>query len=249
MEKLIDGALVLLGLSEKERRFFIAVFRLGPASIQEIIKKSKIERSTAYLIASKLVEKNLILENYRSYKRTYAAVEPKALLRLVYAQERKVGRKGLEIEEHMSELQSLYTASEIRPRVRVYEGKEGLNQIRTTILAETQEILLWTNQETESLVFSQADHERFIRERLRKDISIRVLAVQNRKGEELQSGDRDFLRQTKLLPLGTYFSAEIYIYGNSVAILDFKKDIIGIVIESEQIAAAQRAIFEMTWAK
>ncbi len=247
MENLVKDALELLGLSAKERQFFVAAFTLGPATMQEIAKKARLERSTAYLIASQLSEKGMLQENFRNYRRLYSTIEPKTLLRLVYARERRIGRKGLELEEHLSELQSIYAASEIRPKVRVYEGKRGLEQIKIDILTLPQEILLWTNQETETLVFSQEHHRAFIEERIRKNISIRVLAVKNRKGHELLKTDKESLRETKILADSVQFSAETYIYGNKIAILDYKKDIIGIVIESGPIVSSQRAVFEYVW--
>ena len=94
---------------------------------------------------------------------------------------------------------------------------------------------------------SKEFHEKFIQERVKKSIPIRALAVNNAPGRSLLMKDESSLRQSKLLPIHTSFSAETYIYDNKVAILDYKKDILGIIIESHSISSTQRAIFEMTW--
>lgn len=247
MEKMIEETVELLGLTAKERTFFVSAFSLGPATLKEIAKKARLERSTGYLIASRLKEKGFLQENFHGYRRLYATIEPKTLLRMMFARERKIGRKGLEFQEHLSELQVLYQATEIRPKIQVYEGKQGLEHIKADILALPQEILLWTNQESESLVFDERDHEDFIKERIKKNISIRVLAVDNRKGKTLREKDSGSLRETKLLPQAVHFTAETYLYGHKMAIIDYKKDIFGVTIESEQIVSSQRAVFEMTW--
>lgn len=152
----------------------------------------------------------------------------------------------MELEERLSELQALYQASEIRPKVRVFEGKNGLLSVWEDILSVNQELSLWTNQQTETKIFSQELHDKFVKIRIAKGISIRVLAVSNEKGKLLLQG-KNTLRQTKFLPENVVFSAETYIYGNKIAVLDYNKDIIGIIIESEPIASSQRAIFEMCW--
>jgi hypothetical protein len=76
---------------------------------------------------------------------------------------------------------------------------------------------------------------------------MKVLTVTNTEGQLLLTSDAQSLRSTKLLPKETTFSAETYIYDNKVATLDYKKDIIGIIIESESIASSQKAVFEMMW--
>ncbi len=247
MDKLLQDTLVLLGLSIKEIKFFHASFKLGQAPINEILKLAKLERSTGYLVAQELLEKGLIEEDFKHYRKTIIPAEPKKLVRMLANKQRQMHRQELEMQENLAELQAVYIASEIRPKVRVFEGNKGLLAVWEDLLSIKQELLLWTNQETESLIFSKDFHKKFISERIKKQITMRVLAVNNKKGENLIKYDNESLRATKILPKPTLFSAETYIYGNKIAILDYKKDVFGIIIESEQVMLAQRAIFEMTW--
>lgn len=247
MEKIIRDVLLDLGLTTKEVLFFLTNYKLGAATINDIAKKARIERSTAYLIAQQLLAKGFLLEDFKQYKKSLITIEPKTLLRMAAARQRQIGRHELALKENLPQLQTVYQASETRPKMRSFEGKNGLLSVRRDILELSQEILLWTNQKTESMFFTQEYHQNFITERIRKEIAIRVLAVNNKQGAFLQKNSEQQLRQMKLLPKDVFFSAETYIYGNKVAIIDYNKDIIGIIIESEQIATAQRAIFEMTW--
>lgn len=247
MDKLIKDTLILLGLSAKEISFFEASFKLGPSTVGEIAKKARLERSTAYLISKTLVDKGLIQEDLKSYGQKLAAVEPKKLLTMLSARARSIQRKEMELEENLPSLQSLYTSSDFRPNARVYEGNNGLLAVWKDILEVQQEILIWTNQKTESLFFNGAKHEQFINERIKKGIRARTLTVSNEEGKFLLATDEASLRQTKLLSSSVDFSAETYIYGNKVAVLDYDKEIIGIIIESKSIAQAQKAIFELAW--
>lgn len=247
MEKLLQSSLQLLGLMPKEIKFFITCFTIGPASVNDIKKVARLERSTAYLIAEELLKRGLIEEDFKNYKKLLRTIEPKELLRMVSARQRVLGRNQLELQEHLGELNSLHQASEIRPKVRVFQGVKGLFSIQEDILQSKTNILLWTNQETEHQFFTDVYHKKFIETRFKRNIPILVLAVHNAAGEKLQKDDKKILRQTKILPKKTIFSPETYIYDNKIAILDYKKDIIGVVIESEPMATAQRAIFEMTW--
>ena len=248
MEKIIKDALSDLGLSEKEIRFFLTNYLSGPSSINNIARTAKIERSTAYLIAQTLLQKGYIFEDFKRYKKTLITVEPKTLLRMLLAKQRQMGRHEQTLQENLPELQALHQASGIRPHVRTYEGTKGLLAVWRDILADSQEVFLWTNQETENNVFSKKYHSLFIAERIKKNIFMKVLAVNNQKGKLLSKYDKSSLRETKILPKNVFFSAETYIYGNKVAILDYNKEIIGVIIESEQIVQSHKAIFDMSWA-
>jgi HTH-type transcriptional regulator, sugar sensing transcriptional regulator len=247
MEKIIRDTLFDLGLNEKEIKFFLTNYLSGPSTINDIARIARIERSTAYLIAQNLLSKNFIIEDYKPYKKTVITVEPKTLLRMLLAKHRQIGRHELAFRENIPELQALHNASVIRPKVRTYEGTKGLLDVWRDIMSDSQEILLWTNQETENNVFSEKYHALFITERIKKKIPMKVLAVDNKKGRLLIKHDALQLRQTKLLPKNVFFSAETYIYGNKVATLDYNSDIIGIIIDSKQIVESNRAVFEMNW--
>ena len=247
MEKILEKSLTLLGCSSLEIKFFIACFTIGPASITQIAAGAKIRRSTAYLLAKKLIADGLILEDHKTYGGRLHTIEPKRLLQIVADRQRRFRRLEIEIEENLPDLQALYKASDIRPKVRLYEGNSGLMQIWNDILSTKGEILLWTNQQTENLFFGPQSHDQFISERVRKNIPIRVLAVNNLSGSELRKKDKSVLRQTKLLPEKTVFSAETYIYDSKIAMLDYNQDTIGIIVESQALVTQQKAQFELVW--
>lgn len=247
MDKTISDILSQLGLDFKETSFFLSSFKLGPATVNEIARNAKLERSTAYLIAQKLISQGFIEEDHKQYGKKLFAAEPKKLLQLLVDKQTQLKRQEAEFEEALPQLQAVYQASEVRPKVRVYEGNSGLLSVWKDILSSKTEILLWTNQETETSFFDEETHNKFIADRVRKKIPIRVLAVKNDRGMDLLKNSQEQLREVIHLPEGVSFSAETYIYDNKIAVLDYKKDVIGVIIESESIANSHRAIFEMNF--
>lgn len=248
MDRQLSTTLHTLGYTDKEVHFYLASFNLGNASINDIAKAAKIQRSTAYLIANKLLEKGLVTEDFKVYGKTMVAAEPKVLLRMLRAKQRQIGRREIELEENLDELQALYQSPEIRPKVRTFEGTSGLLTVWKDILSAKGEILMWTDQDAETRLFSPEHHSQFIEQRIQNKLPARVLAVANQKGKDLQRNDANCLRTTRILPEATIFNAETYIYDSKVAILDYNQDIIGIIIESSEVSQAQRAMFETVWA-
>lgn len=249
MDRALVNCLLLLGCNQKHIRFYVANLELGAATLMEITKKARLQRSTAYIIAAELAAKGLVYEDHKPYKKLFTAAEPDLLLQKIEVKRRQIGRSSIALKEALPELRAAHQATTTRPRVRTFEGKEGLVTVWKDILSGQQEILLWTNQETEGQVFGRGTHEQFIAERIAKGIAIRVLAVNNQEAESLRGYDTQCLRQTKLLPEGIYFTSETYIYGNKVAVLDVGKTIFGVIIENEQNANSQRAMFELVWAQ
>lgn len=246
MDTIIQKTLASLGLNAKEIKFYETCFRMGASSINEVAKQSRLQRSTAYLISQELIKKGFLQEDLKQYKKKVFALSPAKLLQMLSSKQRVLRRQELELQEALPTLQSQYQSSEIRPKVRVFEGKMGLLQIWNDILSTEGEILCWTNQETENLGLGLLN-DKFIQERIKKGIRIRVFAVNNPRGEQLKNKDEQSFRVTKILPKETLFTTETYIYDNKVAVLDYTKDIIGTIIESLPISTSQRSIFELTW--
>jgi len=247
MNNILVRSLRQLGCGDKHIRFYIANLELGAASLSEIITKAKLQRSTAYLIANEMAALGLAVENHKTYKKLYVAAEPDVILRKLEAKQRQVGRNAIAFKEALPDLRAAHHATTTRPSVRTYEGLAGLLAIRKDILATTQEVLLWTNQETEQHIFDQQTHQSFIMERVAKKIPIRVLAVDNPAGQAIQGSNNDLLRNVKLLPSQTLFTSETYIYEDKVAVLDIGKNIFGVITQNKQVTDSQRAIFELAW--
>lgn len=247
MDKILINSLMQLGCNQKHVKFYQAAFILGPATLLEVAKKARLQRSTAYLIASELIEMGLISEDHQTYKKRFLAAEPDIILQKLEARHRLLGRNNIALKEMLPDLRATHQSTLIRPRVRTFSGKAGLVSVWKDILSEQQEILLWTNQDIERQFFGEDIHALFIKERVEKKIPTRVLATDSLRAKDLQVTDERNLRQTRILsPLAT-FTSETYIYGNKVAILDIGKDIFGVITESRQIADSHRNMFELSW--
>jgi len=247
MDNHLSKTFTLLGCTPSEIRFLLALYHLGPATIPLIAHRTRIRRSSAYLIFQSLLQKSLLVEDQKGYAKKIYPLEPAKLVSLLASRQRQFRHQELELESKLPDLQSFFNTSQIQPKVRVFQGNSGLIQVWRDILSAPGEILLWTNQQTENRFFMGGNHDKFIAQRLAKKIPIRVLAVPSPESDLLVAADSQSLRHTKILPPQVTFSAETYLYANKVAILDYDKDIIGVIIESQPIFTAQKAIFELTW--
>jgi hypothetical protein len=188
-----------------------------------------------------------VTHDHREYNKLFIAASPETLMRMLDAKQRSIARTSLSLKENMSELQAAYSASEILPKVTIHQGPSGLATILRDILQSSTEILLWTNQAAEQAVFEPHLHHDFITQRLKRNIPIRVLAVNNAAGAQLLESDERMLRTTRMLPSDATFTAETYIYEDKVVILDFNTDIFGVIIRNPSIYTSQKAMFDLQW--
>lgn len=78
MDKLLES-LSYIGLSEKESLTYLALLRLGEATVQEIAYESGIKRPNTYLILDDLRQKGLVIKLPNAKKAIYSAKTPDEL--------------------------------------------------------------------------------------------------------------------------------------------------------------------------
>jgi len=228
------------GLSEKEARIYLALLELGTTTIQPVAKKSGVKRTTIYTVLENLKKIGLISEFHKGAKTFITAEDPNYIYKII-------NEKRGKIQLALPELRLLYNTLSTKPKVRFYEGKNGIKQVYQDTLDEGKEILCFVNWY--SMVKSMPDFwESYINERVKRNINVRALAEKSKQSEYYKKREKEELRQLRFLPqTALSFNTEINIYGNKVAMLTFVKEFIGIIIESEQITNTWRMVFEIIW--
>ncbi|MFA6991788.1 MAG: hypothetical protein WC269_00695, partial [Candidatus Gracilibacteria bacterium] len=139
------------------------------------------------------------------------------------------------------------TGETAHPRVRYFEGLEGIKIIYADTLTSHTEILNYSNSHEIRARWPNYDKE-YIAKRAAKNIFLKEICPDDAEGEIVQKKDKEYHRKTKLIPHEHFdFTNEINIYDDKVSIVSFKDELIGMIIESTEIAASQRAIFNLLW--
>ena len=232
-----------IGLEEKASRVYLATLELGGETVSLIAKKAGVERVNAYYILEQLAKEGLVFTSEKEGTRIYVAHSPKKLVSMAEDQVKLI--KGF-----IPELLSYEGANEIRPKIKFYEGIEGIKEVfnETLELPEGSETLAYVSYQTVTSHLKDFAPE-FIKRRAAKRITQRCIAEDSpRTREELVENDKRDLRQTRLVPSAKYpFQADqINIFGDKMFIASMK-DMLAMVIESKTICNSQRAIFELAW--
>lgn len=236
---MLQNVLQNIGLNEKEAKVYLSCLELGESPVSKIALRAKLNRVTAYDILEKLIHKgfvNFVTKN----KLKYFNPTPPQLI----AEE--VKRKADELKKNLPELSRLYGETK-HPRVRYFEGIEGIKAIYTDTLTAKTEILNYANSKEIRDHWQDYDKE-YVSVRAAKKIFLRGIAPSDKQGQKVHMEDKKYYREIRLLSGKKFrFGNEINIYDDKVAIISFKEGLIGMIIESAEIANTQRIIFEMAW--
>ncbi len=236
-----------LGFSEKEANVYIALLELGKGTVSEIAHKAGINRTTGYDILSTLANKGLVSISGKEPKQEYIAEPPDKIEEMLdhrLEQDRKYLGAARDL---IPQLKSIHNVSG-RPKVRFYEGEEGLIQVYEDTLTSHETIRAYATIDDMHRALPNY-FPGYYKRRAEKGIVARGIIPKTPVAVERVAHNKEEAREAALIPADKYyFSPEINIYDNKVMIASWREKL-GIIIESGEIADAMKKIFELAWAE
>jgi len=244
-------ALKEFGLSKKEAELYITLVKTAghqPASI--IANKMSMNRTTVYKMLLHLAKVGLVTKTIKHGITCFFAEAPENRLKNL------VEEKGNKIEQMnkaiMDALPMLTIQEDIKeenlPKIRYYEGVEGLKQIYEEVLREGKDYYRYGD--ITKIYGALGDFtDEYIKKRNELGITAHaIMPYYDRNKENIQK-DKQELRKSLYIPHEFFpIDGEVRIFGNKVAILSLRKESpIGVIIESETVASMFKSIFMLTW--
>lgn len=244
-----------IGLSDKDAEVYLSCLELGTQPASVIAKKACLKRPTTYLILEGLLKKGLVSEYTGSNVKYFTAVSPEYLLSYVDKQRRELSTHQKELEGFLPQLQSLSNPYTLSPKVRFYEGIEGVERVMNDTLTSKEPLRAYSIIDA---WFDRPDTRDYLlwygKQRVEKQLPVRAILPDTPISRKYLESDYPSVENHKIshwrwIPksLAT-FSNEINIYDNKMSIVSLSKnEVLGIIIESDSIATTQKSIFEVSW--
>lgn len=229
-----------IGLNEKQAKIFLAALELGPATISDISRRSKIKRSTVYNLIDPLLQQNLMSKIPQKKRVLYKAKPPRRILSILEEKRRN-------FEKLLPQLESLHNAKGSRPRVKFHEGKEGILEAYREMFTTSKKIYSVGSIDE---ILSVLKHEEVdtIFGLLRKnggkllDLLKPSEVAEDYSKQEYRKG----LSTIKTLPPDFEIQIDIITRGNKTAFFSFKS-LMAVIIEDEDIAKSQQQLLKYIW--
>lgn len=114
-----------IGLSEKEAKVYLALLEVDKNTIQDLAKKTGVNRTTVYPVLNSLQEKGLVSEVQDGKKIAYAAEPPERLETYVERQKVLFEEKSKRLKDVIPQIKSIQRESGERPVIKYFEGRDG----------------------------------------------------------------------------------------------------------------------------
>lgn len=237
----IRQTLQQFGLNGKKADVYLAALELGSSSVIEISKKAGIKRTTCYDIMLDLINDGLISETSKGKKRLFIGEDPEKIQRNLKNKERL-------FSEILPQLQSIHNVRGAKPKIRFYEGKEGLKEVYEDTLKYSGEILGFASYDIVNLLGKEWADE-YLKKRIKAGIYTKTIVPgQALLLKDFIEKDQEQRRSTKVIDPKKYpFSIEINIYGHQRIALMSSKEEVGLIIEGQEIYNTMKLIFELIW--
>jgi len=246
----IDQVLTALGLVDREPDVYLALLKTPgaqPASV--IANRANLNRTTVYKILVKLVKKGLVTKTQRHGITCFFAEDPENRLKLLIEERQN---QLADMNQAMLEALPLLTMGEEEhdslPKIRYYEGIEGIKQIYEAVLREGKDQYRYGDiaKIYEALGIYT---DEYIKKRNELGITTHaIMPFYETDRAQIKKHSREH-RDVLYIPKKLFpIEGEVRIFGNKVGIISLRKDSpIGVIIESETISKMFLSIFMLTW--
>jgi sugar-specific transcriptional regulator TrmB len=227
-----------LGLTRIEANIYLALLKDGAQPAGSITKNTGIHRRTVYDAIARLIEKGLVSYIRANTTKIYQATHPERLMELLKEQEEQLSAQ-------MPELESLYDVQPSRHETVFFRGRKGLKSLLDDQLKTKKCTILILGANASAVEQFKFYFPHFDRERVRKDIDIRLIFDQRIAGKKYVS--KIPLSQARMLSLSKPEDVVTFIYGDTISIIYFSEKPFGILIREQAIAQQYRSYFELLW--
>ncbi|MDA1060385.1 MAG: hypothetical protein O3B47_01180 [bacterium] len=238
--------LTQLGLSQEEAKVYLATLELGGSYASNIARKAGVNRATCYHTLNNLKSKGF-LNSFNKGKVLWFNAEPPQVIANI--QEEKLEKA----KELIPQLLSISNTLAFKPKIRFYEGIEGVKTIFEDILNTKEELLGYTNLNGLGNIMSDY-FKKFCEKKIKNKIKTRIISPSTKDATKLikQFYPKDYDKNLVEILLVNkdefYFENDISIYENKVAVVSLNPDeVIGLIIESPTLAKSMRSIFNLAW--
>ncbi len=252
----IQKTLALLGLNETEVKVYLDLLKLGNTPASQIARRLKLNRSTTRYTLENLTKKRFVFQESRNGTFFFTAEDPEKILLLLKSEQHELDEKQNSLHQIMGDLKNLKNPHFNTPKVRFFQGIDGLIKMYEDILE--------TSRKTKCTLYGYAllDYQKTYPEFLdfienvyvpeREKIGNKSFFIfnDNESNQKYIKNDKKMNRTTLLVPEEQFpFKTAFHIYDDKIS---FSSQLTtgaptGIIMEHKDIQNDHFSLFRMAW--
>src|SRR3989344_5939535 len=193
----IENLLKSSGFLDKEVSIYLAILELGKGTVAEVSRRAGINRSTGYVILDSLASKGLVSISGKEPNQEYMALSPENLVQYINKQAQMQKNLAKDADDLLPELIALHNKGD-RPKVRFYEGMEGLEYVYEDSLSSSEDIYSTSTYEEMHDTLPKYFSSYYAR-RAKKKIFVHTFVADTPLARIRKSKDKEEYRETFLV--------------------------------------------------
>jgi sugar-specific transcriptional regulator TrmB len=248
---MIDAIAQSLGMHKKEIVILTKLQQLGAQPASHVAKLCALPRNTTRSILDSLVERGIASKRLRGRTQFYELEPSENIVRSLKVQKLRIAEQldaQMEAIKRHAEEWDQHKYSKTRPKIRVLEGQAGIERIYEDTLTAKSGLKSWADFDTLYAGTKESDYfPAYFKRRAQAGIRMRSIHPMSDIAVAAQQKDKEELRESALVPREAFdWTSEIQVYDDKVNITSWREKL-GVIIESEEIAQAMTAIFDLAY--
>lgn len=240
-----------LGLTDKEPDIYLELIKLSSAQPASIIaQRLSMNRTTVYKTLLKLAQMGLVSKTMKHGITCFLVEEPeKQLEDLLIKRQRNLDELNKHFGEMIPEIKDMQQHELLMPKMRYYEGIEGVKRVYEDTLIEKDAIYSFENLQSMDDGIKKYLLNDYLPRRIEKEIFAHVITPKNKDNAVFRTEDKECFRETRFFPKNPFLvEIEINVYGEKTAFFSYKtEEMFAVILESPAIANSMKAIFNLCW--
>lgn len=248
-QEVISHFLQAQGLNKKDIEVYLDLHKHGQSFASTVSTRTGIDRTTVYSVLKRLLKSGTVVQTKMNTFRAYVAVSPEIFMDKIDRSIEDLTIRKKSAQLFLEEMSKIKKQSFIKPKIRIYEGDESIMGLYEHTLERPglQKSFLTIKRIPDSL--KEYLKKQYIQKKLKKQVHSKVLIANTKFSAKYKSLDHRSNRETKIVTSHPFdLHSEVIMFNdNEVAMIDFNKQLYGIVIESATLYKTIETLFDFIW--
>ncbi len=242
----MENLFTSFGLTPKESAVFLELIRLGACPVSKWATHTNTNRSSMYVLLSRLKSKGLVT-SYIHHEILYVQAVPMSELPALLADKQQTLEKSRNLLiSNLGELQKLEKSQGLMPKISYYEGIYRVETMYENMMKEKSYKAYFHPARIKALM---PEYFHKIPQALKtKEGSAKELLIACKEATEYRKLYQSNKHEIEIFPQSVSFSSDTIITDQKIYLVGYSdKYIIGTEIWNEELARTQSVLFDLLW--
>ena len=229
-------------MNEKEAKLYIVVLEAGEIPLGRAAQKAKLKRPTVYSLVDGLKKKGVLSTPKKNGIVHVSALSPRMLVE-------RFENSAQQAKSVLPGLLDLAYASPVKPRLRFYDGAEGIKQILFEASSSKEDYIGFIDYTLMPKDIYKYIVTKVAPQRKKNGTIVRLLMPRNETNKRIKKEYTQSIEHRLVEFPSRKNHIEILLYENSkIGFLSFvKNEMLGVVLDSEAIHQTLKDLFFLIW--